>query len=83
MILLNLSAVSYYIELLCIYSSYYIIVVRVGYTESSYTISDSEDYVEICIKATSPGIEANFSISSSIENITSKCIYTITYYVMK
>ena len=50
-----------------------------GYNESSYTLSEAEGYVEVCVNATSPGTAAEFIINSTItENITSKYhFYTV------
>ena len=50
-----------------------ITVVRVSYNKSSYTLSEAERIVEICVNAESPGTAAEFSISSTaIEDISSK-----------
>ena len=50
-----------------------------GYSKSSYTLSETEGYVEVCINATSPGTAAGFIINSTItESITSK--YPFTQY---
>ena len=37
----------------------------VGYSESSYTLSEAEGYVEVCVNAMSPGTAAEFDISST------------------
>ena len=45
-------------------------VVMVGYSESSYILSEAEGYVEVCVNATSPAV---FNISSTAaESINSK-----------
>ena len=41
-------------------------VVRVGFEETSLTVSESQESVEICVNSTSLGIEENFTV-----NITS------------
>ena len=41
-------------------------VVRVGFEETSLTVSESQESVEICVNSTSPGIEETFTV-----NITS------------
>lgn len=40
--------------------------VRVGYEENSYTLSEESGYVELCVKATSPGISEEFYVSLEI-----------------
>ena len=48
---------------------------EVGYNESSYTLSEANGYVEVCVNATSPGISEEFYIySTSTENRISEYI---------
>ena len=43
-------------------------VVRVGFEETSLTVSDSQESVEICVNSTSPGIEENFAVNITSDN---------------
>ena len=36
------------------------IVVKVGYSKTSYTLNEAEGYVEVCVNAISPGTAAEF-----------------------
>ena len=53
-------------------------VVRVGFEETSLTVSESQESVEICVNSTSPGIEENFAV-----NITSDIegCYSVHFYM--
>ena len=59
-------------------TSLHVIVVRVGYVESSHILSEANGYVEVCVNATSLGISEEFYIySTSTGNTISKfCSYT-------
>ena len=41
---------------------------RVGYEETSLTVSESQESVEICVNSTSPGIEENFTVNITFDN---------------
>ena len=43
-------------------------VVRVGFEETSLTVSESQESVEICVNSTSPGIEENFTVNITSDN---------------
>ena len=51
----------------------YIVVVEVGYNESSYTLSEANGYVEVCVNATSPGISEEFYIYSTSAEMIGEC----------
>ena len=52
-------------------------VVRVGFEETSLTVSESQESVEICVNSTSPGIEENFTVNiiSDIEGCLCPFLY--------
>lgn len=54
-----------------------IVVVKVGYSQRIYTLTEEEK--EICVTAISPGIEAQFSINTTVlfENMFSKYILLV------
>ena len=43
-------------------------VVRVGFEETSLTVSESQESVEICVNSTSPGIEETFTVNITSDN---------------
>ena len=43
-------------------------VVRVGFEETSLTVSESQESVEICFNSTSPGIEETFTVNITSDN---------------
>ena len=53
---------------------------RVGFEETSLTVTESQESVEICINSTSPGIEENFAV-----NITSNnegMLYFVLFFIV-
>ena len=44
-------------------------VVQVGYTQTSYTLTEDEDSVELCVNATSPGIAEEFMINATLASL--------------
>ena len=52
---------------------FYIIVVKVYYIQSSYTLNETKGYVEICVESESLGISEEFYIYAiTTENMFSK-----------
>ena len=43
-------------------------VVRVGFEETSLTVSESQESVDICVNSTSPGIEEDFTVNITSDN---------------
>ena len=41
---------------------------RVGFEETSLTVSESQESVEICVNSTSPGIEEKFTVNITSDN---------------
>ena len=46
--------------------------VEVGYEQTSYTISELNNSVEICVQSTSPGISAEYDIIVQTQHVTSE-----------
>ena len=45
---------------------------EVGYEQTSYTISELNNSVEICVQSTSPGISAEYDIIVPTQHVTSE-----------
>ena len=45
---------------------------EVGYEQTSYTISELNNSVEICVQSTSPGISAEYDIIVQTQHVTSE-----------
>ena len=45
---------------------------EVGYEQTSYTISELNNSVEICVHSTSPGISAEYDIIVQTQHVTSE-----------
>ena len=54
-------------------------VVRVGFEETSLTVSESQESVEICINITSPGIEENLTVYITSDN--EGMLYSVILFV--
>ena len=46
--------------------------VEVGYEQTSYTISELNTSVDICVQSTSPGISAEYDIIVQTQHVTSE-----------
>ena len=56
-------------------------VVRVGFEETSLTVSESQESVEICVNSTSPGIEENFTVNITSE--TESMLHTTVILILR
>ena len=55
-------------------------VVRVGFEETSLTVSESQESVEICVNSTSAGIEENFTVNITSDN--EGMWYSVFFYIV-
>ena len=56
-------------------------VVRVGFEETSLTVSESQESVEICVNSTSPGIEENFAVNITSDN--EGMLYSVLLFIVR
>ena len=55
-------------------------VVRVGFEETSLTVSENQESVEICVNSTSPGIEENFTVNITPDN--EGMLYSVLFFIV-